>query len=58
MKPEKNPLELTFWEAMGITPIVIDDSTRENLQIGLEQLTEIIEVEVTRIRLEGQVNDE
>jgi hypothetical protein len=54
MKPEENPADITFWEALGITPIVIDDSTPEGIQFGLDQLDELIKIEVTRIRLINQ----
>ncbi|MCV3215110.1 hypothetical protein OGM63_16585 [Plectonema radiosum NIES-515] len=50
MKPEENPLEPSFWESMGITPIVIDNSSDETIQVGLDQLMELIEAEVAKIQ--------
>jgi hypothetical protein len=38
MKPEPNPSEPSFWKALGITPIIIDDSTPEALADSMAQL--------------------
>ncbi|MBD2609596.1 hypothetical protein H6G81_35180 [Scytonema hofmannii FACHB-248] len=57
MKPKENPLDPTFWEALGITPIVIDDSTPERFEVGFDQLSERIESEVSMIFLSSQIED-
>jgi hypothetical protein len=52
MKPE-NLLEPSFWEALGVTPIVIDTSTSESLETGLAEVFTAIETAVDDINSEN-----
>jgi phosphoketolase len=38
VKPEENASEPSFWEALGITPIVIDNSTPETFAASMDQV--------------------
>jgi hypothetical protein len=38
VKPEENASDPSFWEALGITPIVIDNSTPETFAASMDQV--------------------
>ena len=44
----------TFWESMGITPIVIDDSTPENFEASMAQVDAAIENAINEILAEDE----
>ena len=55
MKPE-NVSEPSFWEALGITPIIIDDSTPERLAASMSQVDAAISQAIDEI-LESDAGD-
>jgi len=49
MNSGENPSEASFWEALGITPIIIDDSTPETLAASMAQVDAAINQAIDEI---------
>lgn len=49
MNPGDNLRDPAFWASVGITPIIIDDSTPENYEASMAQVDAAIENAVAEI---------
>lgn len=56
MKPDENPSEASFWEELGITPIILDNSTPEAFEASIEQLDAAILEAINDLLENGEPN--